>query len=558
MTIASPTLPKSWAALNVMMTSSKTSACTLPEYDGNPFIARLPPLRSQLQHLDALAARPEYRAQERGYAATLRKHCIMRLGRYFEPLERQIQLAERFDMLLRQGYIGRNPLTHDYIRHLQNGAERVEAKSLTIPTRQPVENTASSFALAGCSGIGKSKAIEKVLHQYPQCIPHTEPFSLVQITWLKLDCPHQGSPKQLCINFFSAVDKLVGTNYFSWYGSRRASVDEMMVHMAHVANLHALGVLVIDEIQHLNKTKIGPDALLNFLVTLVNTIGVPVILIGTLSAIPLLQENFRQARRANGLGSLIWDRMPKGKAWDYFIDQLWEYQWTREPTAISQEIRNALYDESQGILDIVVKLFMLAQLRVVGIGEVRRGPEVLTEGLLRKVAREDFRVVRPMLEALRMNDTKALLKYDDLLPLQTHVDQVLASALGAPQTDVRRTPVAIEHVSVPMPDEGADSLHQALRSLGVAEDVAHVLINEARVLNPSADPLLLMATISERLTMRSVKVRKPKPPKPSKAEVPLALDLRHVVTLGKQAGQSGYESLLLAGLVKPPLLDLAA
>lgn len=541
-----------------MTTSLETTPISLPEYDGNPFIARLPPLQSQLQLSDALAARPEYHAQERGYAASLRKHCIMRLGRYFEPLERQIQLADRFGMLLRQGYIGRNPLTHDYIRHLQNGAERIEAKSLTIPTRQPVENTANSFALAGCSGIGKSKAIEKVLHQYPQCIHHTEPFSLVQITWLKLDCPHQGSPKQLCINFFSAVDRLVGTNYFNWYGSRRASVDEMMVHMAHVANLHALGVLVIDEIQHLNKTKIGPDALLNFLVTLVNTICVPVILIGTLSAIPLLQENFRQARRASGLGSLIWDRMPKGKAWDYFISQLWRYQWTRVTTEISSEIRDVLYDESQGILDIVVKLFMLAQLRVVSIGEVRSGPEVLTAELFRKVAREDFRVVRPMLDALRANDTKALLKYDDLLPLQAHVNQVLASAVAASLPDAERMPVAVDAIDVPMQDDSTDSIRKALSSLGVADDVAHVLINDARVLNPSADPLLLMAIISERLATRPVKVRKPQSPKLSKVVAPLAQDLRHVVAMGKQAGQSGYQSLLAAGLVKPPLLDLAA
>lgn len=541
-----------------MTTHSEMPASSLPEYENNPFIARLPPLRSQLQLLDALAARPEYDEQERGYAASLRKHCIMRLGRYFEPLERQIQLADRFGMLLRQGYIGRNPLTHDYIRHLQNGAERIEAKSLTIPTSQPVENTATSFALAGCSGIGKSKAIEKVLHQYPQCIQHIEPFSLLQITWLKLDCPHQGSPKQLCINFFSAVDRLVGTNYFNWYGSRRASVDEMMVHMAHVANLHALGVLVIDEIQHLNKTKIGPDALLNFLVTLVNTIGVPVILIGTLSAIPLLQENFRQARRASGMGSLIWDRMPKGKAWDYFISQLWKYQWTRDPTALSPEIQEVLYDESQGILDIVVKLFMLAQLRVVSIGEVRRGPEVLTAELLRKVAREDFRVVRPMLDALRANDTKALLKYDDLLPLQAHVNQVLASAVTTSPLEVVISPVAVQPRDGSVQDDGSNAIRNALHSLGVADDVAHVLISDAMTLHPSADPLLLMATISERLAKRPVKARKSQPPKPSKAAEPLEQDLRHIVAQGKKSGKSGYESLLAAGLVKPPLFDLAA
>lgn len=541
-----------------MTTIPETPELSLPEYEGNPFIARLPPLRTQLQLVEALAARPEYHVQERGYAASLRKHCIMRLGRYFEPLERQIQLADRFGMLLRQGYIGRNPLTHDYIRHLQNGAERIEAKSLTIPTRQPVENTATSFALAGCSGIGKSKAIEKVLHQYPQCIQHTEPFSLVQITWLKLDCPHQGSPKQLCINFFSAVDRLVGTNYFNWYGSRRASVDEMMVHMAHVANLHALGTLVIDEIQHLNKSKIGPDALLNFLVTLVNTIGVPVILIGTLSAIPLLQDNFRQARRASGLGSLIWDRMPKGKAWDYFINKLWQYQWTNVHTEISPDIRDVLYDESQGILDIVVKLFMLAQLRLVSIGEVRRGPEVLTDKLLQKVAREDFRIVRPMLDALRANDKKALLKYDDLLPLQEHVNQVVASALATTMPDEIGKPADVKPIDESTQGDGTEAILKALCSLGVADDVAQVLIREVMQTNPSLDPLLLIAAISERLVARPVKVRKPHALKAEKPAEPPKEDLRRIVEQGKQAGKSGYEALLAAGIVKPPLLDLAA
>lgn len=540
-----------------MTTRPEAPISSLPEYEGNPFIAQLPPLQSQRQLLDTLAARPVYNPAERGYQASLRKHCIMRLGRYFEPLERQIQLADRFGMLLRQGYIGRNPLTHDYIRHLQNGAERIEAKSLTFPTRQPVENTATSFALVGCSGIGKSKAIEKVLHQYRQCITHKEPFSLLQITWLKLDCPSQGSPKQLCINFFSAVDRLAGTAYFNWYGSRRASVDEMMVHMAHVANLHALGALVIDEIQHLNKAKIGPDALLNFLVTLVNTIGVPVILVGTLSAIPLLQENFRQARRASGLGSLVWDRIPKGKVWNYFIDQIWKYQWTSTPTQITPEIREILYEESQGILDIVVKLFMLAQLRVISIGEVRQGPEILTEKLFQQIAREDFQIVRPMLDALRRNDLKALSKYDDLLPLHVHVNQLLASALAtSPSAVLKESFVAAAVVATQ--DDSLDSIQNALRSLGVADDVAHVLINEARALHPSADPLLLMAAIAERLTKRPVPVRKTRPAKPLADTVLLAQDLRHVVEQGKQAGKSGYESLLAAGLVKPPLLDIAA
>jgi hypothetical protein len=139
------------------------------------------------------------------------------------------------------------------------------------------------------------------------------------------------------------------------------------------------------------------------------------------------------------------------------------------------------------------------------------------------------------------------------------VDQVLASTLKTQFADVARPPAVVEPVSVPMQDDGIDSIRAALSSLGVADDVVDVLINEARVLTPSADPLLLMAAITERLAKRPpVQVRKPQARKPPKASATPEQDLRHVVSLGKQAGQSGYEALLAAGFVKPPLRDLAA
>lgn len=534
-----------------------TDLTSLPEYDENPFISELPPILPQEDILNDLAVRPEFSDQERAYPTHIRKHCIMRLSRYFEPMDRQIQLAERFDMLLRQGYVGRNPLTHDYVRYLQNGAERIEATSLQISTHIPVENTAASFALAGCSGIGKSKAMERVLHQYPQCIQHTYPFNLVQIPWLKLDCPHQGSPKQLCINFFSEVDRLVGSSYFKWYGKRQ-SLDEMMVHMAQIANLHAIGVLVIDEIQHLRKAKIGSDSLLNFLVTLVNTIGVPVILIGTLSAVSLLQDNFRQARRASGLGSLVWDRMPAGKAWNYFIDQMWGYQWTREVTPITPEIREALYNESQGILALVVKLFMLAQMRVISIGAVRGNPEVLTAKLLSKVAKEDFQIVQPMLVALRTNDVKALQKYDDLLPLQAHIDQIVASAFQAPASKLGRYLTINDGASeLKRSHDNSENIFTALRAVGVADDVAGELVHDARQENPSEDPLTLMATVIEMLSDKPVKRRKSKLTTQKKPVILPKQDLRLIVEEGQKKGTPRYETLLAAKMVKPPLLDFA-
>jgi len=537
----------------------------LEEYANNPFIARLPPLQGKRDLVDTLAVKPLFHEKERLYPSHLRKHCLLRLGSYFEPLERQILLAERIGMLLRQGYVGRNPLTHNYIRNLHNGVQRIQAKSLKIENFYQVENTGNSFALIGCSGNGKSKATERILRLYPQCIQHNDPFTLVQIVWLKLDCPSKGSPGQLCINFFNAIDELLGTNYLGKYARKGTAVDEMMIHMAHIANLHAIGVLVIDEIQHLNNSKLGPESLLTFLVTLVNTIGIPVLLIGTLSAIPLLQQNFRQARRANGLGSYIWDAMECNRVWDYFVDQLWQYQWTNEFTPLTDEIRKVLYYESQGIIDIVVKLFMLSQMRIISVHELKGGREIITVNLIRKVAKDEFRIVQPMLNALRTRDKLALRKYDDLMPLHIHVNNIMRDALTNSPSDGLINPVnqaiptAVAGTDTPLENPLQETVLSVLKSLGVADDIAMAVIQEALAQNPSIDPLLMIATISEKLTT-SKKSIKPRPQQKKSQNPPdfLIGDLRYFVTKGKEAGKSAHDALAEAGMIKSPLTDLAA
>jgi hypothetical protein len=91
------------------MTSPDIEQSVLPEYRDNPFIAALPPLWSTSETYERLRLLPHYDPAERLYADHVRPHCIMRLFRYFEPLEQHLTLADRFGMLLRQGYLGRNP-----------------------------------------------------------------------------------------------------------------------------------------------------------------------------------------------------------------------------------------------------------------------------------------------------------------------------------------------------------------------------------------------------------------------------------------------------------------
>ena len=234
---------------------------------------------------------------------------------------------------------------------------------------------------------------------------------------VKLDCPHAGSLKGLCIDFFIAIDKLLGP-LSPQVRFTQNSEDHDVGADGLVASIHSLGVLVIDEIQDLSTAKSGgSEKMLNFFVKLVNTIGVPVVRIGTNKALPILQGDFRQARRGTGEGGVYWERMMRGtpeekEIWRFFVEGFFDYQWTRNSVRLTDELDELLHEESQGIVDIAIKLFMIAQWRAIAVES-----EVITPNLIKQVASDSLHLVRPMLDALKSNDKERVAKYSDIKPL---------------------------------------------------------------------------------------------------------------------------------------------
>lgn len=538
------------------MINSSSIVPRIPEYESNPFISRLPSQMSMRRALAFLDDPPAFNAEERRYSAHERLQCLYRLRRCFIPLQHHLRLESAFSTMLRQGYVTRNPRTTDYIRRLRDGFERITANDLQVGIN-PVRSSAEGFALLGASGAGKSTGINRVLEYYPQVIEHPDLHGLKQVTWLKIDCPYVGSPKQLCINFFQRMDLLLGTNFLLRHGNSRTSVDVMMTQIAQISNRHALGVLIVDEIQHLTLAKgVGPEALLNFLVTLINTIGIPVVLIGTMGALSILQGDFRQARRANGLGAAIWERLPPGPVWDHFIDKLWPYQWTREESILTDDIRKVLYQESQGIIDIVVKLFMLGQARAMELGATRKCPERMDAELLATVAADHFKIIVPMISALKSGDYRKIAKYDDLRPLDDHVQQALLAAQFHMETGVlvKQAPTI---ASAPA-EVNAETLVARLKELGLAEDIAQRTAAEVQAEHPCASLLELVGLVSAKLYQRPTEAKLASPPRKETTPKSKALSyLEQVVVVGRQADQTAHASMCKVGLVTPPLPDCA-
>ena len=292
----------------------------IPEYSGNPLIEALPYVMDFDDLMCNLAAYPDVSEEDISKRNPVRFHLIGRIRDFYQPMPIAGDIYNQLTELICRGYLARNPVRKEYLERLRilNNAKEKLSIDNNVQLQEicsRIRSTASTFSIIGISGIGKTTLVEKILTIYPQVIYHTEyqDISMIrtQLVWLKIDCPHDGSLKTLCRSFFSAVDNVIGTtNYTRSFGNPRNSTAIMMIHMAYVSALHSIGVLVIDEIQHLMASRgNSQEEMLNFFVTLVNVIGIPVVTIGTFKALQVLSRDFRQARRVGTDGIIMWDRM---------------------------------------------------------------------------------------------------------------------------------------------------------------------------------------------------------------------------------------------------------
>ncbi|MBT2639377.1 AAA family ATPase [Bacillus sp. ISL-39] len=505
----------------------------IEEYAGNPLIEALPPILSVGQAYEQLCSKPHFDERERDLSEELRYHMLFRLQRFFQPVTKHLDLEMRLSRLIRSGYSYRNPLDSNETRFLR-GAK--------IPT------SSASFTLMGFSGIGKSSAVESVLSLYPQVLLHSDPVNRLQVVWLKLNCPHDGSLKTLCMDFFSKMDGILGTSYLKKFGNPRNNIGSLVLQMGRVARIHCLGVLIIDEIQHLLTAKDkGSEKMMNFFVTLINEIGIPVLLIGTMKARAILQQDFRQARRGSGIGDMVWEQMKFDDDWDMLIEEMWKYQWTKKDAVLTNELRRTLYDESQGIVDIAVKLFSLAQSRA-----IETGIEFITPEAIRKVGKEDLKLVQPMLKALRSGLESEITKYEDITPmdlkgfLEQRKSKIDIRATRQKQKEKQQKQKEQFEISQ------MENAISALVSLGtqpkLAEDVVRRVLRENKLDSSTEILLFALKIIDDKKANQKEKHK-------SKEIVKSVNKLAGVIEKGTKEKKSPHEALKEEGYIKLPLKE---
>jgi hypothetical protein len=373
-----------------------------PSLRNNPFNEALHPALSTEKAFSLMKRWPHYTHEFRAMSEDVRLDHVMDMTVYMEPLPPVLRLENTVSRIIRQGYKYRNPIDSEWIRQRSKLFDELDTVRGGDSGYQPkISSNITGFSLVGGSGCGKTKWMEIILGLYDQVISHVayknHIFQCKQIVWMKHECTVT-SPKSFFMDLLQMFDDLLGTYYCSGLGSKNISIDVIVRRIARLSILHGVGILVIDEVQRLLEMKKDhANTVRRFFLKLANIMKVPIVLVGTYSVIPWLQNDFPLTRRIAGpAGMEIWDNFKFDGHWDYFLERLWRYQYTNKPTVLTEEISKTIYAETQGIPDLVVKLYALSQMEVIG-----QEKELISPEIIRRVLRTRLSIVRPLIKLLK-------------------------------------------------------------------------------------------------------------------------------------------------------------
>ncbi len=392
----------------------------IPRYKGNELIEALPHSKSDLAVMESLTLKPEFTPDQREWETHERFHQLVSLTNFMVPMESHVRLARALDSMMREGYVGRRPMSKEHVA-IFHEIYRKQMAGETFRQQASTITPQLSTALIGLSGMGKTTTAKRFLAQIPQVIHHPD-LNLYQVPWLHIEMSSDGkSIKGLAAAILQKLDALIpDANYYrDYFCNGRTGADALMRSVARVMNMHCVGLLVIDEVQNMGNSPKGQQVLMTELVGACNELQVPILFIGTNKAHKVLSLDFRQARRSLGFGIGNWNALSRldedGKPgeWVEFIEVLWEFQWTRNAVPLVEEMLELFYSCTQGVIDLAIKLFVASQARA-----MVDGSETLSLELVADVFATDMKLVHPMVNALWRNDLKALAKFEDIAPLE--------------------------------------------------------------------------------------------------------------------------------------------
>lgn len=351
------------------------------EYDkeqGNPFLEALPELLGKTEFTERMESEIHFPYDLNKKTPQERRTYLTELSTWFQPMDYMYSL---YDMLYRAMATTYQTKTvvesvkqlNEIYMDFRTGKER----TLSYSTQ------AYSGAVLGVPGIGKTSTIQRCLSTMPQVIVHTkykeQPFYTKQINYLIVECPSDCSVKTLAFNILSAIDRAIGSEYFTQAANQSIAASAISTKLKIICMNHHIGLIVIDEIQNAIQTATRNKQtrpLIKFLVELTNETSTGICFCGTLEAEELFLKQEHLKRRTRGLRLLP---LKYDMTYRKFITTLFEYQATLQKAELTEKLMKQIYDLSAGIPAYIVKIFQEEQTQA-----ILSGKEKITYGAIKQ------------------------------------------------------------------------------------------------------------------------------------------------------------------------------
>jgi hypothetical protein len=212
---------------------------------------------------------------------------------------------------------------------------------------------------------------------------------------------------------------------------------------------------------------------------------------------------------------------------------------------LTQELSDVMYEETQGILDLSLKLFVMTQVRAIVTGK-----EKITAELIRKVAKEQFKLIRPMLDSLRDGRKTQMLDYGDIavpdLSDFLQREQIKIHVQTFVQESRKRTESRQEQI-VRVKEEAIIRL----QLLGISERQASELVKTVLTEQPNASDVNEVVKAAFQLSIQKKQDKQEKQDKQGGKANPAEdeHDLRLIVKR-KEEGMTAYDALKKAGVIR--------
>lgn len=317
---------------------------------------KLEPMLVGKQLKDKMAIFPDYEENIRRESASVRLLELNKINSFYLPSDMSVEIYTKLYLAMVKSLQKKESKLAIQQRNL-NGENLKVCANGTSPSFGGIIGGSDSFSIIGCSGIGKTSAIEKAIELMggENIIEMEHPFCRI-IPIISVQCPFDCSAKSMLLSILKRIDTSLGTSYYEKMVKAKANINTMLISTAQVL-LNHVAVLCIDEIQNLIKHRAWMQ-LVSMLTELLNESGISIVFVGTPEIKPFFESEDYLARRTLGLS---YSKCGYNAYFKRFCNTLWKFQYVKQYEELTEPVTNWLYQHSSGILAHVIFLFYTSQ-----------------------------------------------------------------------------------------------------------------------------------------------------------------------------------------------------